>query len=247
VQLEFAAHIRNPDLHPAPADIEPRRMKIYRDLFYNNIQNFLASGFPIAKKVLGHEAWHRLVRTFIHRHASETPYFLEISQEFLAFLGDQPDGDLPPYLLELCHYEWVELALSVSETELPEDGFDPTGDLLAGRPFVSPLIWCLAYRWPVHEIGPQHVPSEPPEAATELIVYRQRNDDVKFMVVNPVTLRLMEHLQQDRTGSEALEALAGELEHIESAVVHEQGAATMEKLRTAEILLGTRTSIAEAC
>ena len=26
VQLEFAAHIRNPDLHPAPGDIEPRRI-----------------------------------------------------------------------------------------------------------------------------------------------------------------------------------------------------------------------------
>jgi hypothetical protein len=245
VQLEFAAHIRNPDLHPAPGDIEPRRMKIYRDLFYNNIQNFLASGFPVAKKVLGSDAWHRLVRSFIHLNPSETPYFLEISQEFLAFLGSRTDEDLPPFLLELCHYEWVELALSVNDTDLPEEGIDPDGDLLAGTPVVSPLIWCLAYRWPVHEIGPEHVPQEPPPQPTELIVYRQRNDDVKFMVVNPVTLRLVELLQQDRTGAEALEALAAELEHIESGVVHQQGAATMERLRHADILLGTRIGTTE--
>jgi hypothetical protein len=237
-QLAFAAHIRNPELNPAPADVESRRMKIYVDLFYNNIQNFLAQGFPIAKKVLGETSWHGLVREFVDRHPSSSPYFLEISQEFLAFLGGRAGDDLPPFLLELCHYEWVELALSVTETELPTGGFDPEGDLLSNPVLVSPLTWCLAYRWPVHEIGPDHMPEVPPEQATELIVYRRRDDTVRFMVVNPVTLALVERLKTGLTGREALEAVARELAGVDSNVIYEQGIATLERLRDAQVLLG---------
>ena len=247
IQLEFAAHIRNPAVNAAPPDVEERRMKIYRDLFYNNIERFLASAFPIAKKVLGGKRWHSLVREFIHIHPSESPYFLEISQEFLAFLGnreagpDQPDDQgLPGFLLELCHYEWVELALSISDIELPVDGFDPQGDLLANPVLVSPLIWCLTYRWPVHQIGPANIPDRPPEQHTDLVVCRRRNEEVGFLAVNPATLRLIALLQSGRTGGEALTVLDRELEHVPANVVYEQGLATLNRLRDAEIVLGAR-------
>lgn len=226
-QLEFAAHIRNPMVNARPADVEARRMQIYADLFYNNIEGFLASGFPVAKKILGEDRWHALVRSFVHLHPSESPYFLEIGQEFLTFLSNlvesSPESGLPPFLLELCHYEWVELALGVSEIEIPQEGVDRQGDLLDHPVAVSPLARRLAYRWPVHQIGPQHVPLEAPAAPTELIVYRRRDDRVAFMVVNPLTRRLVELL---------------ELPQLSSKVVYDQGLATIERLRDADVLLG---------
>ena len=244
-QIEFAAHIRNPELNPAPADVEPRRMQIYRDLFYNNIEGFLASSFPVAKKTLGEQVWHRLARRFVHRHPSQSPYFLEISQEFLTFLETQmaEDKALPPWLLELAHYEWVELALGVSEVELPTD-VDPEGDLLMHPVVMSPLIWCLAYRYPVHQIGPDHQPDAPPEQATEIVVYRNRRDDVGFMVVNPVTLRLIALLEEGLSGSDAISAVVEELTTVETGGkperFREQGVATLSRLRDAEIVLGSR-------
>ncbi len=244
VQIEFAAHIRNPEANARPEDVEERRMKVYRELFYNNIEHFLASAFPVAKKVLGEDSWHRLVREFIHRHPSESPYFLEISQEFLAFLGERPAGagqTLPPFFLELCHYEWVELALSISDLEIPTEGFDPDGDLLDGQVLVSPLIWCLAYRWPVHEIGPGHLPATPPDEGTELIVFRRRDDQVAFLAANQATLRLVALLQAGETGRAALAALDGELQGVDSKVVYEQGLATLTRLRDAEVILGARS------
>ena len=36
-QYEFAAHLRDPENVPAPDGIEDRRMGIYRELFYNNL------------------------------------------------------------------------------------------------------------------------------------------------------------------------------------------------------------------
>ena len=239
-QLTFADHIRNPEGNPRPPDVDARRMKIYLELFYNNIEGFLASGFPIAKRVLGSERWHVLVREFVHRHPSETPYFLAISQEFLTFLSERAPAaePLPEFLLELAHYEWVELALGVSELEMPESGFDPEADLLAGPLLLSPLIWCLAYRWPVHQIGPGRLPAEPPAEPTYLIVYRRRDDTVAFMVVNAVTTRLVNLLEAGEETRAALATIAGELPQLDSKVVYEQGIATLNRLRDAEIVLG---------
>jgi hypothetical protein len=122
-QIAFAAHIRHPELHEAPADLEDRRLAIYRDLFYNNIEGFLASGFPVLRSILGDSLWHRMVRDFIHSHQSHSPYFLQISEEFLGYLKDerQVQASDPAFMLELAHYEWVELALDVSTLKIPEE------------------------------------------------------------------------------------------------------------------------------
>ena len=69
--------------------------------------------------------------------------------------------------------------------------FDPNGDLLAGCPLVSPTAWNLTYQWPVHTIGPECVPDEPPEQPTHLVVYRDRVDEVHFLQINAVTQRML--------------------------------------------------------
>ena len=104
------------------------------------------------------------MREFVHEHASSSPYFLEISQEFLTFLAERTGNELPDFLLELCHYEWVELILSVSEKELPTEGVDPGGNLESETIVLSPLIWKLSYRYPVHQLGPTFQPEEAPES-----------------------------------------------------------------------------------
>jgi hypothetical protein len=85
-QFAFAAHIREPDANPRPAEIEDRRMAIYRELFLNNLVSLLGSTFPVLKKLYARDDWRRLVRGFMARHRAHTPYFLEIPREFLTFL-----------------------------------------------------------------------------------------------------------------------------------------------------------------
>jgi hypothetical protein len=43
LQRQFTAHIRDPQNAPAPEGIEDRRMAIYRDLVYSNMESFVAS------------------------------------------------------------------------------------------------------------------------------------------------------------------------------------------------------------
>ena len=245
VQREFAGHVRDPEHCPAPAGIEPRRMQIYRDLVFNNIAGFIRTGFPVLCGLLGAARVDRLVRDFIVCHRAETPYFLEISCEFLAYLQQEyrPEAGDPGYLIELAHYEWVELALDIAATELPDEGVDPDGDLLGGRPVVSPLAWSLSYTYPVHLLGAKFQPTAPPDRPTHLVVYRNRADQVKFLEINVVTARLLQLLLsgsgQSMTGEQALRCVADELKHPDPAVVVATGRATLVELRDLEVILGT--------
>jgi hypothetical protein len=220
LQRRFAAHLRDPSGVTPPDGLEDRRLQIYRELFFSNVSGLLAGTFPVLHAILEPERWAGLVRDFYRDHHCHTPLFLEIPREFVEYLGDERPmqaGD-PPFLQELAHYEWVELALGIDEQSLAPVRVDPDGDLLAGIPVLSPLAWPLAYRFPVHRLGPQ------------------------FLSVNAVTLRLVERLQQqpELTGAAQLAALADELPQLDPAAVHSGGASALAELRAAEILLGTR-------
>src|SRR5690606_23392341 len=213
---------------PRPAGVDARRMRVYVELFYNNVESLLAGAFPVARAILAGERWHTLVRAFFRRHRSGTPYFLEISQEFLTFLAEDDAVEVPPFLLELCHYEWVELALGVAEDEIPQHGIDPDGDLASGIPVLSPLMRRLAYRYPVHRIGPGFQPDTAPERRTQLVVYRRPDDTVHFMEVGTLTMALLERLEPGKVcGAEVLARLADEVQGMEADTVRREGHAAL--------------------
>jgi hypothetical protein len=219
-QLTMARYLRDPQQQPAPAGVEPRRLQIYQDLVYNNIEGFISGGFPVLRSLYDDDDWHQLVRTFIEQHRCHTPYFLEISQEFLQFLMQdyRPRDCDPPFMAELAHYEWVELALDVSLEVLPESY--SVDDMLAAVPRLSPLAWLLSYQFPVHRIGPGFRPAEAVEP-TYLVVYRDREDEVRFMELNAATARLVEVIRDNNiaTGGELLAGLAGELGMAEESML----------------------------
>lgn len=244
LQREFAAHLRDPAQHPAPAGIEDRRLQVYRELFFNNVAGLLAGTFPVLHALLGADRWERLARDFYREHRCHTPLFLEVPREFLEYLDCERGvrAEDPPFLGELAHYEWVELALAIDEQDLAAVAADPAGDLLAGVPVVSPLAWPLAYRFPVHRLGPEFQPAEPPPEPSFYIARRDRDGHVGFLQANAVMLRLVERLQQhpDLTGAAQLDALAGELPQLGREAVLHGGTAALRELRAAEVVLGTR-------
>ncbi|MBD3619780.1 MAG: putative DNA-binding domain-containing protein [Chromatiales bacterium] len=253
LQYRFTAHIRDPANQPAPEGIEERRLAVYRELLYNNTRSFIDSGFPVLRAVYAakgcRDAWDRLTRDFFARHRARTPYFLAIGREFLDYLRHEhaPQADDPPFLQELAHYEWVELALSVSEAGTEGmAGIDARGDLAAGAPVLSPLAWPLTYAWPVQRVGPAHIPTEAPAAPTHLLVYRDAEDIVHFVELNAVSARLLSLLGENtgntaRSGRDLLEQIAGELGHPKPETVMQGGLALLEDLRDRGAILGTRT------
>jgi hypothetical protein len=244
LQYAFARHIRDPENNPPPTDAEDRRMAIYRDLFFNNLRNLISQTFPVLRKLHSPEKWQSFIRGFMVRHEAQTPYFLEIPREFLDYLENEyePEEDDYPFLIELAHYEWVELALSVSDEDNDLTGIDQEGDLLDRVPVKSALAWLFAYQFPVHRISTEFKPESPGEQPTFLAICRKSDDDMDFMELNPVMASLLERLEQnkDRTGRQLLNELADEIGFADKEKFIEHGHAAMQKMRDAEIIVGVK-------
>lgn len=243
IQYEFAAHLRDPDHACAPNGIEDRRMEIYRGLFYRNIQTFVANAFPVLRKLYNDENWHKMVRDFFANHQSTSPYFKDISREFLTYLQQErePHAEDPIFIKELAHYEWIEIYLTFSDIEPDLSTINPKGDLLKGVPVLSPLAQMYSYQYPVHKIKPSFQPEQESEQPTFLMIYRNKKDQVGFMELNPIAAMLVELINSEylKTGQQLLDEVVATLQHPNSDAVYKGGAQTFKRLYTNDILLGT--------
>ncbi len=244
VQYDFTAHLRDPEHAAAPSDIEDRRMEIYRGLFYRNVKNFIDNAFPVLRKLYSDENWHKMVRDFFANHQSVSPYFKDISLEFLTYLQNERElqTEDPVFIKELAHYEWLEIHLTFSDIEPDLSNIDKNGDLLKDMPVLSPLAQMHGYHYPVHKIKPSFQPEEPSEQAHFLIVHRDQQDKVSFTELNPITAMLVEMLTVDnsKTGQECLDEIVKRINHPNPEIVYKGGEQTLKQLRSSEIILGTK-------
>jgi uncharacterized protein len=118
-QVALALHLRDPQRHAPPADIEPRRLAVYRALFFDNVAQLMASHFPVLHATLDGQAWHALLRAFCAEHRARTPLFPRVGGEFVRFLQQRDPDAQRPWLAELAHYETIELELQIDDAPLP--------------------------------------------------------------------------------------------------------------------------------
>ena len=237
----LGAYVRDPAHASAPEGIEARRLKIYADLVFNNVESLLAGTFPVLRATLGEATWTSLVRDFLREHDARTPVFTELPRELLRYLDARTDQgrDDPPWLRELAHYEWVELALQISEETPSRVPHDPEGDLRTGAPVLSPLAWVLAYDWPVHRIAPAAIPAS--AESTLLLVHRRDDGSVAFHALSPLAFHLLHRLPQaTATGESLLRTLADEAGADDVDAFIDAGIGLLETYRADGIVLGTR-------
>jgi hypothetical protein len=243
LQYRFSDYLRDPEKTAPLEGIEQRRLDLYAELVFNNVEGLLTSNFPVISRLYGEEAWLRFVREFFAEHQSRTPLFLEIGREFQRYIEERMERgvDDPPFLLELAHYEWAELALSIDENDIASIAHDPHGDPVHGVPVFSPLAWPLGYRFPVHHIGPEFRPQKPSENPTLLLLVRDRSDTVSFIEINPLTTLLIQRLQENvkNTGLECLQALLIDMGSPDDPAMLQGGIAVLHNLKEREAILGT--------
>lgn len=234
IQRAFAENIRNPEAMPGPSDVPSDRMKVYRELFFNNVESFMRTGFPVLHAILEGPRWTSLVRDFYREHVATTPLFVEIAGEFVHYLSSERETrpeDLP-FLKELAHYEWVELVLSVREANPPPLDSCFIENPLRMRPRLSDLAWLLSYPYPVQTLGPDYQPHVAHENPVHLLVYRGRDERVHFLELNPLTYRLLGTLESSGNVdlAEILGHLALDIGHSDASKVQTFGADLMRDL-----------------
>lgn len=237
-QFALALHLRDPQRHAPPPDIEPRRLAVYRALFFDNIAQLLAAHFPVLHATLDAAAWQALLRAFCAEHRARTPLFPRVGGELVRFLEQRAADAQRPWLAELAHYEAVELELQIDDAPLPPH--DPHGDLLDGIPQLSPWLRLLRYRWPVQRIGPAWQPQDAPAQPTCLLARREADGQVRFAELAPLAYDLVQRLRAgEHSGRALLLRLAAEHGQDPDALLHD-GAALLERMRQQGSMLGTR-------
>lgn len=207
-QAAFTRWLRHPDHAPAPEGIEPRRLAIYRELLFNNVMTFVEGTFPVALALLPAPLAERLKQGFFADFQCSSPFFYDISLHFREYVDslDWPELDGHPWLPELLHYEWMELAADIAEdgnasaeagTQLAGDGFpaSPSTTLRLAAP-----TWPLAYQWPVHAWQRDTDPGDLMPEPTCLLLWRNQREQVRVLPVEPLAAWLVEQLLAEPSG-----------------------------------------------
>ena len=244
-QYAFAAYIRDPDNTAVPDGVDPRRMAVYRDLFFNNLRNLLGTTFPVLRRICGEAGWSCLVRAFLRQHRATTPYFPQLPREFLHFIesGLTTGSDEPPFQAELAHYEYAELEVAQSTEADEPDTVDPGGDLLAEVPVATAACRVHEYRWPVHRVSADFIPDAPSAEPVHLAVFRGADEKVHFAELNAVTAALLTRVRDNPgrlTGRRLLEELARELGLADAQTFVAHGAHMLREMRARGLLAGSR-------
>ncbi|MDQ3204722.1 MAG: putative DNA-binding domain-containing protein [Pseudomonadota bacterium] len=233
-QTTLGLYLRDPEHNAPPAEMPLARVEVYRDLVLRNLSTLLSGTFPVLIKILGDDQWRSLVRIFLRDHRAQTPKFGEIAQEFVEFLAAEPDalkeGAWPPFMVELAHYEWVEMVLQQSDAQPLPSGSAET--LLQQSLLISPLAWPLVYAWPVHLVGPDFQPHTAPAQPTLLLVRRAADWSVKFAELSPLAWRLLQRIAEFPLldGQAQLEGLAQEAGAVGSQTFMDGGLAMLRQM-----------------
>lgn len=234
-QAEFTHWLRQPESAPLPAGVLPARMSTYRELLFNNVISFVDITFPVAKALLPEALWQRLTTHFFADYHCHSPFFYDISLHFREFVAALIWPELAdcPWLTELLHYEWTELAADIAEE--PNASIAP-GCVLADESLWSQAdagitlampAWPLAYQWPVASLTVETDPAELHMQAQAVVLWRNQDDRVRSLVVEPLTAWLVERIQ---LGGQTLNSLAAELVSASPGISHEQALAACQRV-----------------
>jgi hypothetical protein len=237
-QHAFIQHIKNPEANPFDGGIEDRRLKIYRELFFNNILGFLSSGFPVLESLYSEQQWQTLARAFFIEHTCRSPYFVDISKEFVEYLSSEYElGEFDPvFMRELAHYEWMELDVSIRKSQQTAQAWDGHSPVIQVQ--MSDLASLVSYQYPVHQISTDFYPSQASDTVY-LVVYRDATDEVNFTLINAVSAHLLNTIMQQGVATVDLlsETMIEAMPQLDVQQITESLQQVLQQLLKQEILL----------
>lgn len=237
-QEQMGAFLRNPGKNSMPINLDDRRAGVYRDLVFGNIESQLSGSFPVIHSLFEGERWLNLVREFLSDYRAQTPYFTKLSQEFVSFLAQRDEDDsIPNFLLELAHYERVEIDLFMQDDEFERIKLSAS-EVREQTLGLASTATLLAYAYPVHQISPDFQPEDAPATPTLLLLFQNEEREVRFFELQPLAYQLALKISQGNklSGLDALKTLANEFNLPFTETFQEQGLQLLEQLNELKVL-----------
>lgn len=178
-QQAFAGHIRAGKAGGLWG-IDAQRMAVYRRLFFNNIEGYLGEVFTDTTACVGEGRWRDIVQRFFAEAEMTTPIYRDLPGEFILWASTQAWPDLPPYWLEMAHFEALQMALVFA----PDAG---------AQTWLQPQA-VVGYSHPLYQWEEGKVLSAVPCFIT---VYRGRDGKVRWLVLSALQARFLELAQNN--------------------------------------------------
>lgn len=238
----LAAHgVEAPDAETL-ASIGGERMLVYRSLVHNRLIGAIREFIPRAAARRGRPELREDFAAFMDACGPKSPYLRDVPGEFVAWVVGRwaSDAAVPPYLYDLASHELLELEVRND----PRGGEPPTGlDLALDRPLVfDGSARLMRYAWAVQRL-PKSVDdrSEPEARASDLIVFRDGKQKVRYLELTPwAALVLVELLVGGHPVADGLQRAAAAMDEPLDDDKLGKAAMLFAELSDVGVLLGAR-------
>jgi len=241
-QMDFASAIRDPQNSALPKGVSARSMRVYHELFFNNFVGCLQSAFPILHEVLPETIGQQLIKDFFQSHQSHTAEFPRLPGEFVRWLETrQSNDDEPAYIYELALWEWIELDVSLDESEVTLSAIDTDKWLDAGLS-INPTLRLLMFDYPVHQICEAYLPDDAQTQSHYLAAWRTADHQVEFMELAPASAIFLQLMidQQGVNGAALLQQFLRDIGQQDDDTINEFAADFVRELVRRQIITGLR-------
>lgn len=243
LQRAFTRYLRNPERETPPAGHEERRLAIYRNAIFANVEGLMKDNYPRVREVMDETDWNTMLRDYLIRHVSISNAFVDVPLEFLNYLETERNEPADPaFLCELAHFEWLETLIGADERRIDLTDIDRGGDLISGVPVANPILKVVTYRFPVHVIGPEYRSTEAPSVRTRIAAYRDLDNRYGFLDLNDASARLLELVVEAEglTGRAIFQTVARELDRTDVSALITAGCFILARMVDRGVILGTR-------
>jgi hypothetical protein len=218
---------------------ELERWLVYRKLVQGTLRDAVALAIPRTIARLG-ALFDEYFARFLRENGPATHYLRDVTSELLEHCAPlwAEDARVPPWALDLARHEAMQIVVSsLGERAAPEPHGELELELDQGLRFVA-AARVARYSFAVQRLSADEADRTPPAAVpTELLVYRDREHDVRYLELTPLAAALLERLIAGASLKEAVLGACGATQH-EPATALDGTARLLADLAERGVLLG---------
>lgn len=260
-QEQLAQGLLQPDGFTSLAhlDLPDDKLKIYNGLMTSTLESCISGIYPLTSKLLKSVSingfkFKTLAEEYRRKHPNQSYRLLPAVENFPAFLTTQENlTNQFPFLPEMAAYEWEESLLENAEDPLSDETIKaevPTqGNWDSLQPVWNPVSTILELNFDIPNVMNTIMESEtieeinPESKKTWVLIFRAPTSfKVRFFILNPLTMALLERSSLQQSYKATIEALIEEspaLKDMNRQSVLEQCFQLLNNCHQQHILLGS--------